>query len=226
MANTDNVSSGTNVGIAGRPHEAANYGSPRTRAGGVAAVIGGFLWIGFGVFEFLQPLGIDRVYDGDRAYDVVVDRTLFTVYSAPGAVALILTTCALLAVLPTLGPARRRSGGFARACGAVALTAALVSLVGVVVAFDPLATGMRIAGSLLLGIGTSVGAFAAAGSSQRYAALLGVLGAVGMFLLPLWPLVYAAELLSPAAGAGVIAVFGLGWVGLGLCMRMRHSAEA
>ena len=41
-------------------------------------------------------------------------------------------------------------------------------------------------------------------------------GALGLFLLPLWPLVYAAELIPEMGGAATIALFGLGWVLLGV----------
>ncbi|MDQ0822314.1 hypothetical protein QFZ79_000051 [Arthrobacter sp. V4I6] len=45
------------------------------------------------------------------------------------------------------------------------------------------------------------------------------IGAVGMFVLPLRPLLYALEVLPPAIGAGVFALFGAGWIMLGFILR-------
>ena len=70
--------------------------------------------------------------------------------------------------------------------------------------FDPVFTAARIFGTL---------------------ALL-ALGLLGLFLLPLWPLVYAVELLVTAAGAAFIALFGLGWVGLGMALIARGQVPS
>jgi hypothetical protein len=192
--------------------------SLRGAAVGTAGVVGGLLWMTYGVLEFLAPWGVDAVYDEARAYDVVVDRMLFTVYTAPGALALLLTSVCLLATMRLMVTVGYRSARTTYLAGALAGVAALASLSGVVLAFDPLATGMRVAGSLLLGVATLAGASAAAGSGRRYVLLLGLLGVVGLLLLPLWPLVYALEVIPPLGGAAVFAAFGLGWGALGWCL--------
>jgi hypothetical protein len=71
-----------------------------------------------------------------------------------------------------------------------------VSLVGLAIPLDPLFTGPRILGTLLLGLATVLGATAAAGSSRAYLALLGVLGVA---LMPLWPLVHAVKIVRLAS---------------------------
>jgi hypothetical protein len=41
------------------------------------------------------------------------------------------------------------------------------------------------------------------------------LGAVGLLLLPLWPVVFALGWLTPGAGAAVLSVHGLAWTAAG-----------
>ncbi len=78
-------------------------------------------------------------------------------------------------------------------------------------------TAGRILGTLALG----AAAFAAGvavrrgGTEPGWRIALLLVGLVGMFLLPLWPLVYAVQWVPEVAGAGLIALFGLGWVVLG-----------
>jgi hypothetical protein len=108
----------------------------------------------------------------------------------------------------------------------LAVTAALISSLGVATAWDPMATGGRIFGSLLLGIGVVAAAAAAPRVPPAPVALLGGLGAVGLFLLPLWPLVYAVHVVPPIGAVCVLGTFGLGWVILGTAtsrQRLRRS---
>ena len=58
------------------------------------------------------------------------------------------------------------------------------------------------------------------GGARRWAAPLLALGLLGLFLLPLWPLVFAGEVVPEAGGAGIIALFGLGWVLVGYQLRL------
>ncbi|MFN2383892.1 MAG: hypothetical protein ABR559_06465 [Gemmatimonadota bacterium] len=196
------------------------------RWGGPAGVVGGLLWASYGVFEMLEPWGVDTVYRDDVGYALVTDTSLFVAYSLPGSLALLLTALGLLGVLARLGllgvlarlglPAAR-TGRIGRLLAYVALALGALSLVGVVVAFDPLFTAGRIFGTLALGAATVVAGRAArgAGAPPGWVAALLLLGLLGLFLLPLWPLVYAVQLLPAGAGAACIALFGLGWVALG-----------
>ena len=53
-----------------------------------------------------------------------------------------------------------------------------------------------------------------------------LIGAVGMFVLPLRPLMYALEMLPLAVGAGVFALFGTGWITLGVMLRNAPGRNA
>jgi len=84
-------------------------GSGLLRYPSVATMLGGGLWVPYGVFEMLQPWGVDTVYRDDKGYEVVTDALLYWVYSLPGSLALMLTTLALLGVFAWLRP-RGRAG--------------------------------------------------------------------------------------------------------------------
>ncbi len=180
--------------------------SPRSSAS-LAAIASGALWIPYGVFELLDPFGTATTYDAARGFDIVDDRALHLLYSLPGALAIALGAWALR------GLPESRSRG-ARVTTALVLAMAAVCVgVGVGAAFDPFFTGPRVLGTLLLGCATLLAARSAAGSRRR---LLVALGATGVGLLAIWPLVYATGLLTPAAGAALIAAYGLGWIALGV----------
>ena len=180
-------------------------------------MLGGALWVPYGVFEMLEPWGTDTVYREDVGYSLITSAPLFVAYSLPGALALLLTSLGLLGVLALLGPpaGRARTGGRILAYAALALAA--LSLVGVVALFDPVFTAARIFGSLALGAAAVLAGLGArrASAGPGWTLALLALGLLGLFLLPLWPLVYAVELLPAVAGAAFIALFGLGWVALG-----------
>ncbi len=182
------------------------------------AVTGGLLWIPYGVFEFIQPWGEDVKYDEERAYDVVVDRGLFTLYSAPGALALVMTALAALALITLWRLPEYRWGRAARVAAVGAVGLGVVATTGVAVGFDPASTGGRILGSVVLGISLTTAAAAVrhSGSTPVDARALVGLGAFAVGMMLLWPLVYAVQVLPAAAAAVVIGVFGVLWVRLGL----------
>ena len=72
---------------------------------------------------------------------------------------------------------------------------AVLSLGGVIALFDPVFTASRIFGTLALGVAALlVGVNARkAGGTPGWAITLLVLGLLGIFLLPLWPLVHAVQ---------------------------------
>lgn len=172
------------------------------------AVVGGLLWLPYGVLELLQPWGQDVRYDESLGYSIVLDRQLFTLYSLPGALAVLLCAFALLALQQREGVVSRT----ARATAAAAAGLGAVSVFGVVLAFDPAFTGGRIVGTLLLGGGALL---TAAGVGAPWRAGLVALGTATVLLLSLWPLVFAVGWLSPAAGAAALALHGAGWVAVG-----------
>ncbi len=100
------------------------------RWGGLAAMLGGALWVPYGVFEMLAPWGEAIVYREDLGYEVVADASLYRVYSLPGGLAALLSTLGLLGTLALLGLPAGRSGRVGRILtyGAVGLSA--LSLLG------------------------------------------------------------------------------------------------
>jgi hypothetical protein len=191
----------------------------------VASVIGGLLWIPYGLFEMLEPWGTDTVYRDDRGYSEVVDSLNYVVYSLPGSLGLLLTTLGVVGVIAHLRLPAHRSGRVGRALTYVALLLAILSLLGVIVLFDPLFTTARIFGSLALGGATLLLSFdaRALGIAPNWTVMLLVLGLMGLFLLPLWPLVFAVELVPEVVGAAFMMLFGLGWVLLGF--RLHQETE-
>jgi hypothetical protein len=201
-------------------------GHSQLRRMGAAAALGGLLWMPYGVFEMLQPWGIDTVYRDDRGYEVVTDTLLYWVYSLPGSLALLLTALGLFGVLALLGGPAGRPRSVGRVLTYVALALAVLSLAGLIVRFDPLFTAPRIFGTVALGAATLLAGIEArrAGAAPGWAAALLALGLLGLFLLPLWPLVFAIEVVPEGGGAGIIALFGLGWVLVGHRLWSRPSA--
>ena len=199
----------------------------RVRRAAVAATLGGLLWVPYGVFEMTQPWGEDTVYRDDRGYEVVTDSLLYRVYALPGSLALLLTTLGLLGVFRVLGLPAGRAGRIGLVLAYVASVLALLSAAGVVVLFDPLFTAPRIFGTLALGAATFLAGVEArrSGAAPGWTDALLALGLLGLFLLPLWPLVYAVELVPEGAGAGVIALFGLGWVLVGYRLWLGREEE-
>ncbi len=191
-----------------------------SRWAGPAAVVGGVLWVPYGVFEMLEPWGTDTVYREDVGYALITDTPLYRIYSLPGALALLLTTLGLLGVLALLRLPGGQGGRVRVGLAYVAVALGILSLVGVVVLFDPLFTAPRIFGTLALGAATILAGIEASGTGPRpgWGVPLLVLGLLGLFLLPLWPLVYAVELMPEKGGAALIALFGTGWVVLGLAL--------
>jgi hypothetical protein len=198
------------------------------RWAGPAALLGGLLWVPYGVFEMVPPWGADVVYREDVGYSLIVDASLFVAYSLPGALALLLTSLGLLGILARLGPPAGRARAVGRSLAYAALALAALSLAGVGALFDPVFTAARIFGTLALGAAgvlASLGAHRARVGSCWTLALL-ALDSLGLFLLPLWPLVYSVELLPETGGAALIALFGLGWVGLGTALIRRGQLHS
>lgn len=189
--------------------------------GGSAAVAGGLLWALYGVFEMVQPWGQDTAYRDELGYAVITDALLHWAYSLPGSLALLLTASSLLAVFGLLELRVGRTGRAGLVLAYTALALAVLSAVGVIGSFDPLFTAPRIFGTLALGAATWLAGLQVrrmGDASSRGIAFL-ALGLLGLFLLPLWPLVHALDLIPANGGAGVIALFGLGWALTGYRLR-------
>ena len=181
--------------------------------------LGGVLWLPVGVLEFVQPWGSPVRYDEEHAYDVVVERPLYWVSAAPGSVALALTGLGLLgAVLGSPAGARAVRPALAGAGAMVLLGAAGVA--GVLLSFDPVATGTRMLGLLVTGAACATALLACRSQEPRTGVrrTLAALAGLAPFVFLLWPLVYAVELMPAAGAAAVTPVFGLAWVFLGVLL--------
>lgn len=190
------------------------------RWGGPAAILGGALWVPYGVFEMVEPWGADVAYRNDVGYSVITNAPLFVAYSLPGSLALLLTSLGLLGVLTRLGVLAGRVGRIGLILAYVAAVLAVLSLAGVIALFDPLFTSGRVFGTLALGTATflvGVNARRSHAAPGWMGALL-ALGLAGIFLLPLWPLVYALMWVPEVMGAAFIALFGLGWMTVGYAL--------
>ena len=180
-------------------------------------LLGGALWILYGPFTMLQPWAADVVYRDSVGYSVVVDAAVFVVYSLPGSLAVVLTASGLLGLASQFRPGSR---GKARTMSGLVYTAVglgLISLVGVISLFDPIFTAGRIFGTLSLSLALLMAARAAhtGHAEDAWLVALTIVGLIGLFLLPVWPLVYALRWLNEGLGAFSIAAFGIGWMILG-----------
>lgn len=184
----------------------------------IPAIVGGALWIAYGIFEFLKPLGEGTgPYRPDLGYELVADPLRYVIYGAAGGFALVLTALALIGH-STPGRGLVRLG---RVLAYVAGALGALALVGVISQVVPLFFGSLVAGSLLLGLATFAVGVATVGArvATAQARLLVATGVLGILTLPLRPLVYAVTVVPRVGGAMVIALFGIGWIGLGLIAR-------
>ena len=175
----------------------------------VGMMVAGVLWAVYGVFEMLKPWGVAEVYRRDLGYELITDRALYLLYGIPGAVALILSSLGLIAL------ARARPGrlvGLGRLLACATLGAGLLGGIGLAIGSAPMFIGPIALGTPVLGAAVCLVATGRRGADRW---LLLLVGALGLFALPLRPLVYAAQLIPLAAGAAIIGLFGLGWVAAG-----------
>jgi hypothetical protein len=176
----------------------------------LAALLGGILWMPYGLFEMLEPWGAATSYRDDLGYEVVTATARYRVYALPGGLATLLTALGLFGLPATF------LGRPARSLALVAAGLAVVAVAGAVLPFDPLFTVGCVFGTLALGVATALtGLVARRAGAARWSVGLSALGLLGIGLLPLWPLVYALGWVSTWAGAALIATFGLGWFAIG-----------
>lgn len=172
-------------------------------------VVGGILWIVFGVFVMIKPWGAAEIYRPDLGYELITNRALYLLYGVPGTAALILSGFGLLALAP--GQAGRLVG-LGRVLAYATLGAGGLSGLGLAIGSAPLFFGPVALGAPILG---AAACFVATGARSANRGLLLLTGGLGLFFLALWPLVVALQVIPPAAGAMAIGLFGFGWVILG-----------
>lgn len=184
-------------------------------------VAGGVLWIVHGYFRFIMPYGPDAVWRADLGYSPVLSTELFLLYNSPGVLALLLTAWAAFLYLRSLQRTRPGLQRGAWILAVVALLFGLTAAVGVAILFVPPTTGGISFGVPVLGLALFLAGLAVGrngqdrhGQSRFLGRMLVLMGLVGMFTLPVQPLMYALALLPLAVGTTVFAVFGAGWVAL------------
>lgn len=191
-----------------------------------AMIVGGVLWIVHGYYRNLTPHGPDVQWQEELGYSPVLSPELFLLYNVPGVLALLLTAWAALSFVGFLSGPRSRLKQAALVFAVLGLVLGIIAAAGQVILFDPLTFGGISFGIPVLGLALFLAGLAVARDGRSgggYPGVLGpglmLMGAVGMFVLPLRPLMYALELLPLAFGAGVFAVFGGGWVALAVILR-------
>lgn len=189
-----------------------------SRWAAVAAIVGGLLWSVYSVFEMLAPWGAASVYQEELGYDRVTNIQLFRAYTLPGGVAISLIAYGLLGVSGRWKLPMSQLGKLGVVLTYVASGLAILSTVGVLILVAPVAIGGVMFGSLALGAAIFLLALDArrARVAATWKMVLLALGVLGLLLLPLRPLVWAFQVLPAGVAATVMAVFGLGWLVMGV----------
>lgn len=189
-------------------------------------VAGGILWVIHGYFRFIMPFGPDAVYQEDLNSSPIISPELFLLYNSPGVLALLLTAWTAffyLRRLPRLHPGLQRAAWI---LAMLAILFGLIAAVGIAILFVPPATGGISLGVPVLGLALVLAGLAMGregkdqhGQTRLLGRLLMLTGLVGMFTLPVQPLMYALALLPLAVATAVFALFGAGWVALAFNFR-------
>ncbi|MET4637687.1 hypothetical protein [Mycetocola sp. 2940] len=189
-------------------------------------VAGGILWILHGYLRSMTPLGHDQVWREDLGYSPILSTELFLLYDLPGVLALLLTSWATLSYLTMLRTPRISLKRAAKLLVILAYIFGLVAAAGLVILFVPPTTAGLNFGIAVLGLALFLAGLAALkGGDGLYGRpglsgpVLMLLAAIGMFTLPLRPLMYAFALVPLAFGAAVFALYGAGWIVFGIGLR-------
>ncbi|MDQ4077289.1 MAG: hypothetical protein M3220_13705 [Chloroflexota bacterium] len=195
---------------------------------GLAAIVGGVLWMVYGVFEMVEPWGRAVLYRPELGYELVTNAPLYRVYSLPGSVALFLTALGLLGVAIWCRLPVGRLGKLGVVLASTVVGVAVLSALGVLILFVPLFFAGVVLGSFILGAATFLLAVDARNVSvpSPWTTALLALGIMGLLLLPLRPLVFAVALIPPGVAAGFIALFGLGWLAAGFRLWLESRQQA
>lgn len=194
---------------------------------------GGVLWIVHGYLRIITPYGPDVVWREDLGYSPIISTELFVLYNLPGALALMLAAWAAFSFLSALRRGRSALKIAAQILVLLAFLLGLVAVAGQLILFSPptyagIAFGMPALGVALILTGLM---FAREGAGiQEHPRLLGpglmLLGTVGLFILPLWPMMYALNWLPLWFGALIYAACGAGWVIFGVSLRTTPARAA
>ncbi|MEA5457035.1 hypothetical protein SPF06_20110 [Sinomonas sp. JGH33] len=187
---------------------------------------GGVLWIVHGYFRIITPYGPDTVWRKDLGYSPIISPELFVLYNLPGGLALLLAASAAFSFLSALGAGRSALNFTARMLVLAAFLLGLVAMAGQLFLFSPptvvgISFGMPALGLALILTGVMVAKNS--DGLREHRRMLGpgliLLGTIGLFILPLWPMMYAMGWLPLWFGALIYAACGAGWVILGVSLR-------
>jgi hypothetical protein len=196
-------------------------------------VAGGILWMVHGYFRFIMPYGPDAEWRKDLGYSPVLSTELFLLYNVPGVLALLLTAAAAFSYLRSLPRPRRGLQRAARILAMLAILFGLIAAVGASIRSVSPTTGGISLGVPALGLALVLAGLAlrsdgvdGRGQTRLLAPLLVLTGLVGMFTLPVQPLIYALAVVPFAVGTAVFVVFGVGWAALAFTLGSGRSASA
>ena len=191
-----------------------------------AMAAGGILWIVYGYFRFMTPQGPDVEWREELGYSPILSTDLFLLYNVPGVLALLLTLWATLSYVHCLRTEHTRLKRAAWITALLASVLGLIATVGQVILFDPLKTFGLAVGTPILGLAIFFVGLAVIrdgktsnGPSPLVGLVLMLLGVIGMFTLPLRPLMFALSLLPLAFGAAAFTLFGASWILLASSLR-------
>lgn len=198
-----------------------------------AMIAGGILWIIYGYFRFITPQGPDVEWREELGYSPILSTELFLLYNVPGVLAMLLTLWAILSYVHSLRTEHFRLKYAAWITALLASVLGLLATIGQVILFDPLKTFGLAVGTPILGLAIFLAGLAVArdgkiqnGPSVLMGRVLMLLGVIGMFTLPLRPLMFALSLLPLAFGAAAFALFGAGWIVVGFGLQSEPAREA
>ena len=164
---------------------------------------------------------------------MIVSTGLFGLYNLPGALALLLAAWAAFSFLSALRTGRRALKFAARILTLLAFVLGLVAVAGLLIGFSPptfagVSLGMPVLGVALILTGLLL---AREGDGlQEHPRRLGpgliLLGAVALFILPLWPMMFALNWLPLWFGALIYALCGAGWIIIGLSLHADPARSA
>lgn len=191
-----------------------------------AMIAGGILWIVYGYFRFVTPQGPDVEWREELGYSPILSTELFLLYNVPGVLAILLTLWGTLSHVHSLRTEHTRLKLAAWIAALLASVLGLLATAGQVILFDPLKTFGLAVGTPILGLAIFLAGLAVVrdgktqnGPSLRVGPVLMLLGVIGMFTLPLRPLMFALSLLPLAFGAAAFALFGASWILLASSLR-------
>lgn len=195
------------------------------RWAGELALIGGLLWIGYGILATLQPMGAVTAVANEVGETLVTNPLAFRTAGVAGGAALMLLGLAVVGAatrykLPGAEPNRFNTlvpSRFGVAMGWVGALAGLLASGAALLLLVAPQAAMQLFGAVLVPVGAMLVAIEANGSDHAYrmAGPLFFVGALGMISLLVQAMLPLTPWLLPVYAALVMAVYGFAWVRFG-----------